>query len=669
MTLLRKILSRLWGLVVRFRLPLAFSGGVLVAVAVGVLTAAPRLQLPPAGEHARNIDAVAARPAPNPLKTAYFGELHVHTGYSMDANLFGAKYDPRMAYRFARGESVYLPESHAWQRISAPLDFVAVTDHAEGMGSIAQCNNPSSKTYWNLDCVGQRLRMLVLFKRMLANVKQEGRKTGSYNPDQCGPNGRYCIEAARSIWLDEQNAANEFYQPGKFTTFIAYEYSPTLVAGGMLHRNIIFKNDKVPPMVFSAFDGFAEDLMRWLDANCRGDCDVLSIPHNPNWSWGLMFGETNSDGTPITRENLVLRAKLERLIEIFQIKGNSECAAGVGNNDEQCGFENLWPVCTPDQLKIDPKLGQHAPRCVGPNDLVRNVLKKGMVDEAKWGFNPYKFGFVGATDSHNGTPGDTNPATYKGHAGLPDATPQRRLGIERTVIGDALGVTPQTFTPGGLTGVWAEENTREAIFGGIKRKETFATSGVRIRVRLFGGFDLPADLHTRADAIQRAYASGTPMGGDLDGATGRRAPRFLAIALRDPLSAPLQKIQMVKGWVGGGQAHERVYDIACSDGLQPDALTHRCPSNNAGVNLRDCSIAKDKGAAQLAVTWTDPDFHADQKAFYYLRVLENPVCRWTQHEANRLGVSPPAGVPATIQQRAWSSPIWYAPNERNARRG
>lgn len=647
---------------------LLLLAGVLTTLAVVQLTQPPSLTLPAMGAQARKITAIEGRPAPNPEKNAYFGETHVHTGYSLDANLFGTKYEPRTAYRFARGEAVYLPESHTWQHISTPLDFVAVTDHAEGMGSIAQCNDPHSKTYWNADCVGVRMHVLVMIKRILATVKQEGKKTGGYDPDMCGDGGRYCIEAARSIWKDEQNAANEFYQPGKFTTFIAYEYSPTQVEHGMLHRNVIFRSSKVPDTVFSAFDGFAEDLLRWLDVNGRGECQALSIPHNPNWSWGLMFGDTNSDGTPLTRDNLLLRAKLERLVEIFQIKGSSECAAGVGNNDEQCGFENLLPPCKPGQLNIDPRTGQHTPRCVGPNDLVRNVLRKGLVDQAKWGFNPYKLGFVAAGDNHNGTPGDTDPSTWNGHGGYPDATPERRLGLQKTIAGENLGFPLTGLNPGGLTAVWAEENTRESIFDAMKRRETFATSGVRIRVRLFGGYGLPADLAERPNAIRTAYASGAPMGGDLRPARSGERPTFLAMALRDPQSAPLQKIQIVKGWADHGLTFEKVYDIACSDGLKPDPATHLCPSNHAGVNSRTCAIDKTKGAAQLATTWTDPDFHPDQSAFYYVRVLEDPVCRWSQYDANRLGVTLPPSVPATIQQRAWSSPIWYSP-KAGVRRG
>ena len=610
--------------------------------------------------HAKPVhDADYQRPPANPLKSAYFGETHVHTTYSMDANLFGTRNDPRMAYRFAMGEEILLPESKQRQRLKVPLDFAAVTDHAEGLGMFEQCNNPVSQNYHSLDCYGMRFKLVLMFKRLIAASKQAGVEKGRYNEAVCGETGLLCRTSAKDIWQDIQDAANEYNQPGKFTTFIGFEYSPMLNMSGMLHRNVIFSGSKVPDRVFSAFDGFAEDLLRWLDNNCQGDCKVLSIPHNPNWSWGLMFGETNSNSTPLTRDNLALRARLETLLEVFQIKGSSECARGVGNNDEQCGFESLWPVCTLDQAKIDPATGQHAPRCIGANDTARQVLKKGLLEQAKWGFNPYKFGFVGGTDNHNGTPGDTEESTWKGHGGKPDSTPGYRLGYDSNLVADALGFQLIKLNPGGLTGVWAEENTRESIFAAMQRKETFATSGSRIRVRLFGGYDYPADLHEQADAVKSAYAKGVPMGSDLPQASAKQTPSFMVMAMRDVNSAPLQKIQIVKGWAANGETFEQVYDVVCSDGLQPDAVTHLCPNNGAQVNLADCSISADKGAGELASTWLDPDFQADQAAVYYARVLENPVCRWSQYDANQLGKPHPAGEPSTVQERAWSSPIWY----------
>ncbi len=639
--------------------------GVLAVALLGLFGAAEyraRGRIEAARQPGQQAQAVA-RPDPNPLRNAYFGETHLHTSLSLDAGVMGTENTPRMAFRFAKGEEVTLGDSNVRQRLVAPLDFAAVTDHAEGMGSYAQCARRDSGSYWSLNCMGMRYQLLLIYPRLFAMVRQIGTQTGSYDESMCGTKGAGCIAAAKGVWEDVQAAANEAYQPGKFTSFIGFEYSPSLDAGGMLHRNVIFRSKHVPDRAFNAFDGFAEDMLRWLDASCQGDCQALSIPHNPNWSWGLMFGELNSNTSPASRDMLALRAKLETLVEVFQAKGSSECAAGLGNNDEQCGFENMWPVCQPGDDKVDPASGLHARRCVGANDMVRNILRKGLLEEQKLGFNPYKLGVVAGTDNHNGTPGDTAEDTYKGHAGSVDNDPRVRLGLDSNVISRALKATPNLLNPGGLTGVWAEENTREAIFDGMKRKETFGTSGTRLRVRLFGGFGFAPDLHRQPDMVQQAYRLGVPMGGDLKGAAKGQALSLVVWAMRDAHSAPLQRIQVVKGWVAGNATFEKVYDVACSDGIAPDPATGRCRSNGATVNLADCSVSPDKGAAELATTWRDPDFHPDQAAFYYVRVLENPVCRYTQRDANRLGIALPAGVVATIQERAWTSPIWYSPNK------
>ncbi len=650
--MLKKILR--WGAVVLSVLAM------LLAVLWVVAEYRARIRIEAARQPGQPAAAVP-RPDPNPLRNAYFGETHLHTSLSLDAGVMGTENTPRMAYRFAKGEEVELGQSGLRQRLVAPLDFAAVTDHAEGMGSYAQCSRTDSGSYWSLNCMGMRYQLLLIYPRLFAMVRQVGKQTGKYDESMCGPRGTGCMAAARSVWEDVQAAANEAYQPGKFTSFIGFEYSPSLDAGGMLHRNVIFRSPVVPDRAFNAFDGFAEDMLRWLDASCTGECQALSIPHNPNWSWGLMFGDTNSDTTPADRANLALRAKLETLVEVFQAKGSSECAAGLGSNDEQCGFENMWPACQPGEQQIDPASGLHARRCVAANDMVRTVLRKGLLEEQKLGFNPYKFGFVAGTDNHNGTPGDTSENTYQGHAGSVDNDPRVRLGLESNVVSRALKASPHLLNPGGLTGVWAEENTREAIFDGMKRKETFGTSGTRLRVRLFGGFDFAAALHRQPDMVQQAYRRGVPMGGDLKRAAPGQALSLLMWAMRDPNSAPLQRIQVVKGWVANGQTYEKVYDVACSDGVKADPASARCRDNGATVKLADCTISQDKGAAELATTWRDPDFHAGQAAFYYVRVLENPVCRYTQHDANRLGIAVPAGVAATIQERAWTSPIWYTP--------
>jgi hypothetical protein len=606
-------------------------------------------------------DASPVGPSANALRNAYFGELHLHTAYSMDSNVFGTKVDPRGAYRFAQGEAIEIGSTGIQQRITAPLDFAAVTDHAEGVGLMSQCYTPNSGSYWTIDCIGVRYKVLLVFPRLFKANVQDGASRAIYLPGPCGQDGSKCVAAARGIWEDIQNAANEYYKPGKFTTFIGFEYSPTLQRGGMLHRNVIYRGANVPETVFGAADGFVEDLLRWLDVRCTDSCKALTIPHNSNFSWGLMFGDSNSDGSPVTQENMALRAKHERLVEIFQGKGSSECARGVGDSDEACGFENVFPACQPGDEAVNPKTGQHVPQCVTPNDMVRNVLRKGLVDEKKWGFNPYKLGIVAATDNHNGLAGDTSERGYNGHAAPNDSTSEMRLGMKETIVSKTLGFSINNINPGGLTGVWAEQNTRESIWDGLYRRESWGTSGTRVRVRFFGGFDLPANLHAQADMVKTSYAKGVPMGGDLNATTAGKAPSFVVWAQRDANSAPLQRLQIVKGWVEGNGSKEQVFDVACSDGLKPDGKTHRCPDNGAKVNLSDCSISQDKGAAELSTTWTDPDFKPEASAFYYVRVLENPVCRYSQYDAIKLGVVHPTINPATIQERAWSSPIWYKP--------
>lgn len=600
------------------------------------------------------------RPPANVLRNAYFGDLHAHSALSLQANVFDVRNGPRAAYRFAKGESLALVGVADRQKLGAPLDFAAVTDQAEGIGVVRQCYDKNHASYWSLDCMGIRYRIVLVFSNWFSSAQQSGAQLAGYNRSLCGAGGKNCVAAAQLAWQEVQAAARDHYEPGHFTTFSGFDYSPSLAQGGTLARSVIFRGEVVPANVFSAMDGFVEDLLNWLDTQCQGPCQALTIPHSPQFSWGLMFGETNSDGTPLTAANLALRARYDTLAEVFQTKGSAECAPGVDTVDGQCGFETIFPACSPDESAVRPQTGQHSSRCITRAGMLRNVLKKGLQDTPKWGFNPYKLGMAGGTNGHNGTPGDTQEGNWHGHGGTSDATPAQRLGLERSLAARFGGIAPAAPNPGGLTGVWAEENTREAIWDALRRKETFATSGTRVRLRMFAGFDFPGDLHTLPEAVQVGYARGVPMGGDLAAAGPGQAPSFLVMAQRDEQSAPLQRIQVVKAWVTSGGTKEQVYDVACADGIQPDMATHQCRDNGAQVNLGNCSISPDKGATTLAATWRDPDFDPHAAAFYYLRVLENPVCRHSQHDAHTLGVEPPANVPKTIQERAWGSPIWYS---------
>jgi hypothetical protein len=607
-------------------------------------------------------DAVPA----DPLKQAYFGELHLHTNHSFDSFIFGNPIGPNEAYRFAQGEPVTFYGGMTRQ-LDRPLDFAAVTDHAEFLGELRLCTSPGSEVYETEMCASMRANNMAAFAKLATSVTARKRMA-----DVCHEDGGLCIATADSLWTQVRLTANRHYKPGTFTTLIGYEFSANAPTAkftnmdnktkadvpGMLHRNVIFRSDVVPDRAFSAYDGSGEDMHRWMEANCTGACRVLAIPHNINYSWGRFFWDgRNSDATPWSKEILERRARVEPLIEIFQIKGSSECMAGVGLTDEECGFENAVAACQPGEED----------GCASANAMVRNGLVKGLKIEDEIGVNPFKYGFIAATDSHNGNPGDTREDVYPGHLGGQDATMGKRLGYLDAPGPDGRHEKAKKFgftmyNPGGLAGVWAPKNTRGAIWDALHRRETFGTSGTRIKVRFFGSFAYPGDLHRRPDMVSMAYAKGVPMGGDLKGAGKGRAPRFVVQATRDPESAPLQKVQIVKGWVENGELKSRTFDVVCSDGIRPDRRTGICADNGAKVDPKTCTPVQAKGAAQLAATWTDPEFDASKRAVYYVRVLENPTCRWSARDALKLDVPHAPKFSAAIRERAWTSPIWYSPS-------
>jgi hypothetical protein len=591
----------------------------------------------------------APGPAPNPLRNAYFGDLHVHTSYSLDAYIGGNRNDPRAAYRFGRGEPIILTGGVKSQ-LREPLDFMAVTDHDIWLGEVALCTDPKEAVYASEVCRGIRepnknpgAASPLDFGHFSAQnpARRDRRICGS--PDTAAGN---CNDRAKTVWTELQQIAQEFYEPGKFTTFIGFEWTANLKRIGMLHRNVIFRSTTVPDVIASAVElnNRPERMWEWLEKTCTGDCQALSIPHNTNFGWGFALDTKNSDGTPFTKEILRRRARTEPLIEIFQMKGNSECAPGLGTTDEQCAFEQLFEACKPGEDAF----------CAVPRDYVRNALKTGLVLGDQFGVNPFQYGFIADTDTHSSNPGATEE---KGELGY--NTPVK----DDAPLNKDFPINRGAFNPGGLAGVWAEENTRESIFDALKRRETFATSGTRIRVRLFAGWNYPKDLDKRPDLVQAGYQGGVPMGGELHGAHGK-VPRLVVWAVKDSNSTNLQKIQIVKGWSRGTETFEKVFDVACSDGLRPDSQSHKCPDNGATVSLSDCSVAANKGAAELSVTWTDPEFDKADRAFYYARVLENPTCRWSTEAAVQAKVALSAKFPATIQERAWSSPIWYTPEGR-----
>lgn len=605
----------------------------------------------------------------NPLRNAYFGDTHVHTYLSLDAGLQGTRTTPDEAYRFAKGEPIGL---QPWTdegkplrslQLDRPLDFVALSDHSEFLGEQYICKTPGAEGYDSWQCGVYRRwpSTAFIFLNMRTAWTADRNADGEALPikrfDYCGKDGSICRNAASHGWQELQQAAEAHYDRSsdcQFTTFVGYEWS-----GGPstenLHRNVIFRNSQVPALPSSYLDTpDPEQLWASLDREClqrdKG-CDVLTIPHNSNVSNGRMFALTESNGKPFSAEYAKARAQFEPLVEIFQHKGDSEC--GIMSADEQCGFEKM-----PYNNLIAGRYNGWLTDQPNESDFVRDALKQGMLVEEQLGTNPFQYGFIGSTDTHLGAPGATSESNFPGHGG---AGYSAREGIRP-------GFTdPIAYNPGGLAVVYAEENSRDAIFNGMKRRETYGTSGPRIGLRFFAGSDYPADLCDSPDFIATGYAQGVPMGSVIKPADGTNALVFAVLAQADPgtetgPAMPLQRIQIIKGWVENGQAHEKVFEVAGN------------PDNGATVDTNTCQT-RGEGYRQLCSVWRDPDFKPGQSAFYYARVLENPSCRWTTRQCVAAGVncSQPETItqgyeacctpeyPKTVQERAWSSPVWYSP--------
>lgn len=608
----------------------------------------------------------------NAERQPFFGDLHVHTKYSLDANTQDTRNGPHEAYRFSLGERIGVQPYDAdgnptrFTQLSRPLDFAAVTDHAEFFGETEICTNPAVAGYNSPECLAYRGNPEQAF--IAFNLAGPG-ATGIPTPDggetiprlaYCGADGSTCTEAARGPWADMQMAAEAYYDRSascRFTTFVGYEWTSSPQSNN-LHRNVIFANHVVPPLPISYYETPEPELL-WeslaRQCRCEDGCSVLTIPHNSNLSAGLMFQTQDRRGSAFTAAYSQARQDNEPLAEITQHKGQSECLGNLGASatDEFCGFE-LLPYNNLTGDRIPPPFAVN--RGQKEMDFLRDALKVGLQEEARTGVNPFKYGFIGSSDTHLGTPGNVIESNFPGHAG---AGQNPRNGVP--------GLTDVIETnPGGLAVLWAEENTRESLYAAMRRREAYATSGTRPVVRFFGGWNLPDNQCALPSFAAAGYRNGVSMGSDLPAApAGVAAPRFAVSALRDPGASgepvrPLQRIQIVKGWIENGQKQEIVHEVAGN------------PANGASVNLNTCE-PQGEGFASLCAVWQDPDFDPAQSAFYYARVVENPSCRWHTQQCVDAGIDctvpaavPPeyedccnADYPKTVQERAWTSPIWY----------
>jgi len=579
----------------------------------------------------------------HPNREAYFGNFHVHTGYSFDGYTNGSPTSPDDAYRWAQGEAIPGGGDGTPLKIKRPLDWYCVADHAEYLGVFRKMEDPDSP--FSKLPVAKRITsddQKVAFDAYSEVLK--GMSAGKSDPQLSDP------KFSSTIWKEVVATADEHYRPGKFTTFPGFEWTSN-PGQRNLHRVVFFRASKsLPDLPYSALDSDKpEDLWGWMDSTRKAGATLLAIPHNGNASDGLMFPEgTSYGGSEVNEDYARIRMRNEPLYEITQIKGTSETHPTLSPNDEFAGFE-LWDYT----LSTDAKPPKNK-----KGGYMREALIRGLKLDMEGKGNPFKYGFIGDSDTHNAA-ATIEEDNYTGKFGMENDPKHRLLGPPG--FNEANKKQVREFSSGGLAAVWAKANTREQIFDAVARKETFATSGTRMKVRFFGSFDFAKDTFGSKDWLTTAYAKGVPMGGDLSEAPGSKAPTFLIVALKDPDGANLDRIQVIKGWVGGdGDTHEKIYDVALSDDRSVGADGKVPPVGNT-VNVKDASYTNSIGDVELRATWTDPDFDASHRAVYYARVLEIPTPRWSTYDAANLGVDVPKDLPASIQERAWTSPIWYTP--------
>jgi hypothetical protein len=590
----------------------------------------------------------------------YFGDTHVHTGLSPDAGGSGTTLMPRDAYRFARGEQV-VSNSGQPVKLARPYDFFMITDHSDAMGAITDIikgtpnimADPEGRRFHEDFNAGGKKAEEAMFRLITQFAQGEISDAINYQPG----NPNY-----RRVWDDIVAAAEEFNDPGSFTTFIAFEWT-SLVQGNNLHRNVIFRDgperaSRVEPYTTTPPIGSRDprDLWKWMQTyeDTTGG-NVLAIPHNGNLSNGMMFALQNDfeDGAPYDAEYAKQRQKWERLYEVTQYKGDGETHPLLSPADEFADYET-WDFGNLDvsEAKTPEML---------PGEYARSGLQRGLLLEEKLGANPFKFGMGGATDTHTGLSTiDEDNFFSKFIAYEPNPKRATHVGKKNEELGIE-GFEGWKYSAAGTMGVWSTANTRGALFDAMERRETYATTGPRMRVRFFGGYDFGADDASRRDLAVLGYSKGVPMGSDLTEAPEGKAPGFLVYALRDPIGANLDRIQIIKGWIDAdGTPQEKVYDVVWSGGRKPGA-DGKVPPVGDTVDLSIPSWTNTIGAAELGTVWIDPDFDPKVRAFYYARVLEIPTPRWTAYDAAKFGLTLPDKIPLKGQERAYTSPIWYTP--------
>ena len=570
-----------------------------------------------------------------------FGETHLHTVMSFDAYIFGNRNSPEDAYRFAKGETIKHPAGFD-MTLSEPLDFQSVTDHAIYLGMLPAMHNPKLKVSKHPISLEMRkaksaVERLNAFQKIFPYLNKSGK-----------PDDLVDVDVMKSAWSEIIASANRHNDPGKFTTLIGYEFTSG-PKNQNLHRNVFFRGDQAPTLPFSRImSPNPEDLWKWMDKLRAKGMDSLAVPHNSNGSNGLMFQTTKWDGSPMDMAYAKARMRNEPIVEVTQVKGDSETHPLLSPNDEYADFETM-PF----------RIGAWVPS-KADGSYVRQAYRRGLEMAAQGKGNPYKFGLIGASDTHVGA-GAFEEDNYWSKVGLVDSNAKLRGSVpldKPNKDGSLYNENNfQTWSASGLAAVWADSNTRGDIFDAMRRKETYATTGPRMKLRFFASDNFERRILKRANMVERAYRQGVSMGSDLS-LDKNQSPEFLLWAMRDARSQGLQRLQIVKGWVkADGSSAEKVFDVACAGAKSPNAK-HRCPNNGAKVDVKTCRASAKTSANELKTTWRDPEYTSGQQAFYYVRVLENPSCRWSSWDALRAGVAPRPDVDATLQERAYSSPIW-----------